>query len=202
MAATAGAVAALATMDAVISVRKMPYIELSVSPEDYNTQIEVKNPSEGENYPRVGLLDSGVEPIPHLEPWLDGPEQNIADLDAADIRHRHGTSVAGIINYGDELQGQPWTGTVPSRITSCVVNTEEDAAHISEDEMIEHVKTAIAANPEVKKVALLYNPSEDASAAPIEQAKQILKAGTDEAGIYYSTYTWIGLMTFVSGLWD
>ena len=149
-AATAGAVAALATMDAVISVRKMPYIELSVSPEDYNTQIEVKNPSEGENYPRVGLLDSGVEPIPHLEPWLDGPEQNIANLAATDIRHRHGTSVAGIINYGDELQGQPWTGTVPSRITSCVVNTEKDAAHISEDEMVEHVKTAITANPEVK----------------------------------------------------
>lgn len=35
-----------------------------------------------------------------------------------------------------------------------------------------------------------------------EQAKEILKAGTDEAGIYYSAYTWIGLMTFVSGLWD
>ena len=74
--ANAAAVTALATMDAVISVRKMPYIELSVSPEDYNTQIEVKNPQEGEDYPRVGLLDSGVEPIPHLEPWLDGEEQN------------------------------------------------------------------------------------------------------------------------------
>lgn len=148
--ADAGAVVALATMDAVISVRKMPYIELTVSPEEYNTQIEVKNRREGETYPRVGLLDSGVEPIPHLEPWLDGEEQNIANLDAADIRHRHGTSVAGIINYGDELQGQPWTRTVPSLITSCVVNTEEDAMQISEDEMVEHVKTAIAANSEVK----------------------------------------------------
>lgn len=148
--ADAKAVAALATMDAVISVRRMPYIEFTVSPEEYNTQIEVKIPREGETYPRVGLLDSGVEPIPHLEPWLDGEEQNIANLDAADIRHRHGTSVAGIINYGDELQGQPWTGTVPSRITSCVVNTEEDAMHITEDEMVEHVKTAIVANPEVK----------------------------------------------------
>lgn len=44
--ADVGAVAALATMDAVISVRKMPYIELTVSPEEYNTQIEVKNPRE------------------------------------------------------------------------------------------------------------------------------------------------------------
>ena len=42
-----------------------------------------------------------------------------------------------------------------------------------------------AANPEVKKVALLYNPSEDASAAPIEQAKQILA----EKGVEIKEYT-------------
>lgn len=35
-----------------------------------------------------------------------------------------------------------------------------------------------------------------------EEAKKILKAGTDENGIFYSTYTWIALMTFVSGLWE
>lgn len=35
-----------------------------------------------------------------------------------------------------------------------------------------------------------------------EDAIKILKSGTDEKGIYYSTYTWIALMTFVSGLWD
>lgn len=148
--ATPTIVEALATMDSVISVKKMPYIEISVSPELYNTELDVQNPREGQTYPRVGLLDSGVEPIPHLEPWLEGEEQNIADLADEDIRHRHGTSVAGIINYGDELQGQEWTGTIPSLITSCVVNTEEDVMCISEDEMVEHIKTAVAANPEVK----------------------------------------------------
>lgn len=33
-----------------------------------------------------------------------------------------------------------------------------------------------AANPDAKKVALLYNPSEDASAAPVAEAKEILSA--------------------------
>ena len=143
-------VAAMSTMDAVISVKKMPYFELSVSPEPYNTQLEVKNPNADEDYPRVGILDSGVEAIPHLAPWLDGEEQNIADLAEEDIRHRHGTSVAGIINYGDDLQGERWTGTIPSLITSCVVNTDEDVVRISEEEMVEHIKTAIQQNPEVK----------------------------------------------------
>ncbi len=34
-----------------------------------------------------------------------------------------------------------------------------------------------------------------------DEALKVLKAGTDESGIFYSTYTWIALMTFVSGLW-
>jgi putative ABC transport system substrate-binding protein len=42
-----------------------------------------------------------------------------------------------------------------------------------------------AANPEVKKVALLYNPSEDASAAPVAAAKEILGA----KGVEVKEYT-------------
>lgn len=35
-----------------------------------------------------------------------------------------------------------------------------------------------------------------------DEAKKLLMTGTDESGIYYSTYTWIALMTFVSGAWE
>ena len=42
-----------------------------------------------------------------------------------------------------------------------------------------------AANPDAKKVALLYNPSEDASAAPIAAAKEILSA----KGVEVKEYT-------------
>ena len=42
-----------------------------------------------------------------------------------------------------------------------------------------------AANPEAKKVALLYNPSEDASTAPIAAAKEILA----EKGVEVKEYT-------------
>ena len=42
-----------------------------------------------------------------------------------------------------------------------------------------------AANPDAKKIALLYNPSEDASAAPIATAKEVLAA----KGIEFKEYT-------------
>lgn len=147
---TPNIVADIASMDSVISVKKMPYFELSFSPEPYNTDVAVLSPQDGECYPCVGLLDSGVENIPHLQPWLNGDNQNIAGLERNDIKTRHGTSVAAIINYGDVIQGKRWTGTGPSKITSCIVNTEEDTMRISEEEMIEHIKTAIHNNPNVK----------------------------------------------------
>lgn len=147
-AATQDAVHALATMDAVISVKKMPYFELSISPEPYNTNLDVSEPVEGEDYPVVGLMDSGVEPIPHLAPWLDA-EENVAGLEDEDIRRLHGTSVAGIICYGDVLEGDRLTGTSPMRIRSCIVNTDDRVIKVSEEEMVEHIKTAIANNPDV-----------------------------------------------------
>ena len=35
----------------------------------------------------------------------------------------------------------------------------------------------------------------------MEDAKQILKQGVDQNGIYYSVYTWAALMYFVSNMW-
>lgn len=123
---------ALATMDSVISVKKMPYFELTVSPEEFNTKIEVSRPVDGESYPRIGLLDSGVETIPHLAPWIES-EENIAGLEEDDIRRLHGTSVASIINYGDALENKVLTGTAPMYIRSCIVNTDDRVIRISED---------------------------------------------------------------------
>lgn len=138
----------LATMDAVISVKKMPYFELTVSPEEFNTTLEVGEPVDGESYPHVGLLDSGVALIPHLAPWIDS-EENTANLEEDDIRRLHGTSVASVLNYGDALEGKVLTGTAPMYIRSCIVNTDDRVIRISEDEMVEHIKTAISNNHDI-----------------------------------------------------
>ena len=35
-----------------------------------------------------------------------------------------------------------------------------------------------------------------------EEAEQILRGGYDNDGNFYSVFTWIALVSFVSGLWD
>ena len=143
-------ISTIATMDSVLSVKRMPYIELTISPEPFNTSIKVKEPVSDEDYPVVGLLDSGIADIPHLQKWLDGDNQNTAGFTDNDTNYRHGTAVAGVLNYGDELQGQDWTGCSPMKITSCIINTAEENLRMYEVEMVEHVKLAIRNNPNVK----------------------------------------------------
>lgn len=143
-------VQSLATMDSVISVKRMPYVEISASVEEYNTLLDIKKPQDGEEYPLVGVMDSGVEDIPHLSPWRYGNEQNVVGLDDEDINRRHGTAVTGIILYGDGLQDEKLTGCNPAKYVSCIVNTDSGLAAIQEKEMVMYIRKAVEENPEVK----------------------------------------------------
>ena len=147
---TTDALSQIATMDSVLSVRKMPTIEFEVSSDPENTTIEVMRPRDGVVYPTVGLLDSGVAAIEHLQPWLVSDEDNVADLSDNDIVRRHGTAVASVINYGDFLENINMTGCGPCKIQSCIVNTETCKATIMENELVMYIQQAINAHPEIK----------------------------------------------------
>ena len=66
-----------------------------------------------------------------------------------------------------ETPGKNITGTSDALDTNAVLNL------------------IFAANPEAKKIALLYNPSEDASAAPVAEARKVL----EEKGVEVKEYT-------------
>lgn len=141
------AVARIGAMDSILSVRKMPTIEFEVAPEPENSNIEVMQPIVGEDYPQVGLLDSGVGDIDYLRPWVSG-EDNTADLLEEEISKRHGTAVAGVINYGDMLENRNMTGCGPCKILSCIVNTDQTS--ILEKELVRNIQSAILSHPEIK----------------------------------------------------
>jgi hypothetical protein len=125
----------------------MPTIEFFAAPDPEESEVCQMIPKEGQEYPSVGILDSGVEPIEYLAPWLESQEDNAADLMQDDIDKGHGTAVASIINYGDLLEGQDLTKCSPCRLTSCIVN---GATHIYENELVKNIKKAVLNHPEVK----------------------------------------------------
>lgn len=139
----------IATMDSVISIKEMPYYELVAAPCPYLAEVDLAKPFDGENYPIIGILDSGVESSDYLSSWREGDEDNSAGLENIDINRTHGTMVASIAVYGDILAGKDYTGCGPLKYVSCIVNSDANRVSIAEDELIMYIQDAIQRHPNV-----------------------------------------------------
>ncbi|PFX53371.1 S8 family peptidase [Bacillus toyonensis] len=94
-------------------------------------------------YPKIGILDSGIERNEYNEDWIINRERFYLD---EDIDTNHGTFVSGIVLYGDQLEGKQYTGINGCRILDVPILTSET----DEDELISNIKRAIANNRDIK----------------------------------------------------
>lgn len=140
----------IATMDSVISVKEMPYYEITAAPEPWNIDIDVATPMPNVKYPKIGILDSGVANLAQLSPWQIGDEHNAAGFIENDIDRNHGTMVASVALYGDVMEGEVMTGCGPSMFANCIINTNPCFAAISEDELVMYIRNSVAHYPDVK----------------------------------------------------
>lgn len=132
--------------EAVYSIVSMPKVEvgLDYALEDYD--IPIKKPLENIDYPIIGVLDSGIADIPHLKPWL--LEESFTSYPEGFLDKSHGTFVAGVIVYGDELEGQKWTGFDGCKLFSAAVFPDLLMETIDEDQLIENIREAINSRPD------------------------------------------------------
>lgn len=98
-------------------------------------------PKEGTDYVTVGVLDSGISNIKSLEPWLVGERQTFYPENLIDSSH--GTFVAGVILYGDELEDKEYTGLKGCRIFDGNVFPDLKKETIYEDELINNIREII-----------------------------------------------------------
>lgn len=140
---------AIARMDSVLAIKKMPMIVFENAPVPDNSQIEVMRPSQNGTYPLVGVLDTGISStMEYLSPWLQNEEYNSAGLEEQDIDRSHGTAVASVLNYGDLLEKEDLTKCGPCRIKSCIVNTSRTT--IYESELVSNIQNAVLSHPNIK----------------------------------------------------
>ena len=147
---SADSIRQIATLDSVISIKEMPYYELVAAPNPFLAEVELAKPVEGEEYPILGILDSGVEKSDYLSSWSHEEENNIAGLDELDINRIHGTMVASVAVYGDILENKDCTGCGPLKFVSCIVNSDRNGLKISEDELIMYIRAAVQQYPNIK----------------------------------------------------
>jgi hypothetical protein len=133
--------------DSIFSVTKVPSFTLTKSGITSTGTVDIKVPDSETDYHEIGVFDEGISEIKHLKDWKSG---SYVAFGPGEYDNSHGTFIAGIINYGDELEGKRWTGTKPFKITEAVIYPNAAFGYIDEPMMIDFMREAITKFPKVK----------------------------------------------------
>ncbi len=116
--------------------------------------ISLPKPIEGEDYPIVGIIDSGIKPgHKFLEPWIYKREVYVGD---EYLNYEHGTFVAGIIEFG-EILNQNAEGQQHYRLLDITVMPNSDPRKgqvdsLSEDSLVNILHDVVGRYHEEVKV--------------------------------------------------
>ncbi|MDR1973787.1 MAG: S8 family peptidase [Bacteroidales bacterium] len=150
----------LENFDGIQLITEMPTYDVTLDELTGESNIPVKHPRAGVNYPVVGVLDTGIASISHLQPWMHN--EKITYYPDDDIDKSHGTFVAGVLLYGDELEGKEYTGFEGCKLLEAIVMPNTKKQQITEDELIQQIWDAISSNNDVKIWNLSLGTSREA----------------------------------------
>ncbi|HII4455880.1 S8 family peptidase [Clostridium perfringens] len=132
------------------SIKPMPKYEVKLDILKGEPSSVIKKPIEGEKYTTVGILDSGIERIKQLEPWIEGDRMTSYPNDLIDTSH--GTFVAGVILYGDVLEDKEYTSLKGCRIFDGNIFPDLEKENVTEDELIDNIRDIIEEKYEDVKI--------------------------------------------------
>jgi hypothetical protein len=138
----------ISDFEALESITFMPKYQVETDSMESENTVDIKIPNEGVEYPIVGVLDTGVSKNPYLAPWL--LDSKFSSYPEELIDPMHGSCVSSIIVYGDQLQGENWTGNTGCKIFDATVFPDQKQESIDEDELVENIREAIKENNHIK----------------------------------------------------
>jgi hypothetical protein len=134
--------------EALESISFMPQFKIGLDFVDSDESLEIKEPDPNITYPTVGVLDSGISNNKYFKPWL--LSKSYSAYPESRIDRSHGTFVAGIILYGDELEKKTISGLAGCKLFDATVMPDLNKESITEDELVENIREAIQANRDIK----------------------------------------------------
>jgi hypothetical protein len=168
----------LKSFDGVQLITEMPSYEITLDEFTEEHDIKIKVPKKGVEYPIVGILDTGIADIPHLAPWLH--HENITYYVDEDVNKQHGTFVAGVMIYGDDLEGKNYTGFEGCKLFEAVIMPDITKQKIYESELIEQIRDAISRNNHIKIWNLSIGTDREADLYEFSDFAQALDEIQDE----------------------
>lgn len=108
----------------------------------------VKYPTDGEKYPIVGVLDSGVQRNSYLSPWLLDQSEEYYEDNLQD--KSHGSMVASVLEYSDELNGTNYCSTHGVMMLEAVIAPDLHKETVYPEDLIDNVRDAIERHNDIK----------------------------------------------------
>lgn len=126
--------------EGLYSIEDMPtYHNTKLLTIENNNTLENKEYDSNKEYPIVGVMDSGISENKYLSNWLLD-DKNTSFLES-DLIKEHGTFVAGIITYGDQLSGENFTGVNGCKVFDSTIFSELSA--ISQTDLVRNIETTL-----------------------------------------------------------
>lgn len=146
--ATKAQLDSISDFEALESITFMPKYTVGMDLMGSTEELDVKTPVDNIEYPVIGVLDSGIAKNKYLKPWL--LDRSFSSYPEELVDPTHGSCVSSIILYGDELEGQNWTGNSGCKLFDATVFPDEKQESIDEDELIANIREAIKKNSDIK----------------------------------------------------
>lgn len=103
--------------------------------------------SVNKKYPLVGVLDNGIANIEMLSSWIYRDEKQYCP----ERQHpTHGSFVAGVILYGDELSDKKWIAGEKIKIYDAAIIPDFSLCQLEEDELLLRLRKAVEEHPWIK----------------------------------------------------
>lgn len=138
----------ISNFEALESITFMPKYSVQMDFLESTQNLDIKKPNTNEEYPVVGVLDSGISNNQYLKPWLIN--RKFSSYPDELIDSSHGSCVSSIIIYGDELENKDWTGNSGCMLFDATVFPDEKKEKIHEDDLVENIREAINKNSDIK----------------------------------------------------
>ncbi|MBQ3438201.1 MAG: S8 family peptidase [Fusobacterium sp.] len=124
----------------ILYIQPMSVYSLPIRIDDEDGEISIIYPEKNKKYVTLGILDNGLAHINHLQPWIKKVHTRFLRENTSCT---HGTFVAGIALYGDELENRK---IVSNEGFYLLDSTVLDSTSIEEDELLKNIVLAIKEN--------------------------------------------------------
>lgn len=138
----------------------------------------VKVPEDGKEYPVVGVLDSGIEKNSYLSPWLLPESEEYYEKGLQD--KSHGSMVASVLEYSDELNGESYTATDGVMMLEAVIAPDTRKEVFYPDDLIDDVRNAIEKHNDIKIWTMSVGTTEACFSATFSEYGMALDNIADE----------------------